>query len=227
MKPGYALRALDILRENCAGEWSLETLAKELGVSPFHLSHMLSRELGMGFSELLQRLRIGKAKEILAGGGSAKEASYLLGFSDQAYFTKVFKKLEGRTRRVSEEIAKSTIDPGFTKPKPVADPGLCTAGLRKVFSIRVEKMKKARILIAVLLVIAALMPTQLFAQAKPPPPPFVELAENHPQITPHKGEIEFAVVKERWAEGSNRGVLRIQLGRRRRLSSRCSIGAST
>ncbi|MEL7555527.1 Regulator of RpoS [bioreactor metagenome] len=107
MKPGYALRALDILRENCAGEWSLETLAKELGVSPFHLSHMLSRELGMGFSELLQRLRIGKAKEILAGGGSAKEASYLLGFSDQAYFTKVFKKLEGRTPgEYLEEIAK-------------------------------------------------------------------------------------------------------------------------
>ncbi len=107
IKPGFAVRALDILREDCAKDWSLESLASELGASPFHLSHMLSRELGMGFSELLQRLRIGRAKEILAGGGSAKEASYLLGFSDQAYFTKVFKKLEGRTPgEYQNEIAK-------------------------------------------------------------------------------------------------------------------------
>jgi two-component system response regulator YesN len=106
-KPGFALRTLAILREDCAKDWSLETLANELGTSPFHLSHMLSRELGMGFSELLQRLRIGRAKEILAGGGSAKEASYLTGFSDQAYFTKVFKKLEGQTPgEYQNEIAK-------------------------------------------------------------------------------------------------------------------------
>ena len=97
VKPGLALRALDTLKEDCAREWNLETLAQRLSVSPFHLSHLLSRELGMGFSELLQRLRIGKAKEILVGGASAKEASHLVGFSDQAYFTKVFKKLEGRT----------------------------------------------------------------------------------------------------------------------------------
>jgi two-component system response regulator YesN len=106
-KPGLALRALDALKEDCARDWSLEVLAKSLGISPFHLSHVLSRELGMGFSELLQRLRIEKAKEVLAGGASAKEASYLLGFSDQAYFTRVFKKLEGRTPcEYQDEIAK-------------------------------------------------------------------------------------------------------------------------
>jgi tripartite ATP-independent transporter DctP family solute receptor len=57
-------------------------------------------------------------------------------------------------------------------------------------------MKKARILIAVLLVIAALMPTQLFAQAKPI---VLRLAETHPQDYPTtKGDYEFArLVKER------------------------------
>ncbi|MDX9784872.1 MAG: response regulator [Spirochaetia bacterium] len=106
-RPGLALRALDALKQDCARDWSLETLAQELNASPFHLSHLLSRELGMGFSELLQRLRIRKAKEILAGGASAKEAGYLVGFSDQAYFTRVFKKLEGRTPgEYQDETAK-------------------------------------------------------------------------------------------------------------------------
>ena len=57
-------------------------------------------------------------------------------------------------------------------------------------------MKKARILVAVLLVIAALMPAQLFAQAKPI---VLRLAETHPQDYPTtKGDYEFArLVKER------------------------------
>ena len=57
-------------------------------------------------------------------------------------------------------------------------------------------MKKARILIAVMLVIAALLPAQLFAQAKPI---VLRLAETHPQDYPTtKGDYEFArLVEER------------------------------
>ncbi|MDD3981500.1 MAG: TRAP transporter substrate-binding protein [Spirochaetales bacterium] len=57
-------------------------------------------------------------------------------------------------------------------------------------------MKKARILIAVMLVIAVLLPAQLFAQAKPI---VLRLAETHPQDYPTtKGDYEFArLVEER------------------------------
>ncbi len=57
-------------------------------------------------------------------------------------------------------------------------------------------MKKTRILIAMMLVIAALLPAQLFAQAKPI---VLRLAETHPQDYPTtKGDYEFArLVKER------------------------------
>ncbi len=81
--------------------------AEMLGVNSFHLSHAISKELGIGFSELLRRVRINKAKELMIGGGSIKEASYLVGFSDQAYFTRVFKKLEGiNPRQFIEQTAK-------------------------------------------------------------------------------------------------------------------------
>jgi tripartite ATP-independent transporter DctP family solute receptor len=57
-------------------------------------------------------------------------------------------------------------------------------------------MKKARILVAALLVVAAVLPAQLFAQAKPI---VLRLAETHPQDYPTtKGDYEFArLVKER------------------------------
>ena len=57
-------------------------------------------------------------------------------------------------------------------------------------------MKKARILIVVMLVIAVLLPAQLFAQQKPI---VLRLAETHPQDYPTtKGDYEFArLVKER------------------------------
>jgi AraC-like DNA-binding protein len=52
-------------------------------------------------------VRINKAKELIAGGANIKEASYMVGFSDQAYFTRVFKKLEKMTpRSFSDKCAK-------------------------------------------------------------------------------------------------------------------------
>jgi two-component system response regulator YesN len=94
-----AARTLEILSARYASDLSLGSVAHSLGVSPFHLSHVLAQELGTGFASLLARVRLNRAKELLRGGTSAKEASYLVGFADQAYFTRVFRRLEGCTPR--------------------------------------------------------------------------------------------------------------------------------
>jgi len=101
------MRALDFIKGGYSRELTLVSAAEELGVNPFHLSHAISRELGIGFSELLRRVRVNRAKELMIGGGSIKEASYLVGFSDQAYFSRVFKKIEGQNpKRFIEQTAK-------------------------------------------------------------------------------------------------------------------------
>ena len=101
------MKALDYIKRGYSEDLTLVSTAEKLGVNSFHLSHAISKELGIGFSELLRRVRINKAKELLIGGGSVKEASYLVGFSDQAYFTRVFKKLEGiNPRQFIEQTAK-------------------------------------------------------------------------------------------------------------------------
>jgi two-component system response regulator YesN len=73
------------------GIWDL---ARELRASPSHLSRVLNKEIGIGFGETLARIRIARAKDLLANGISAREASSLVGFRDQSYFTKVFMKIE-------------------------------------------------------------------------------------------------------------------------------------
>ena len=101
------MKALDYIKSGYSKDLTLVSTAEKLGVNSFHLSHAISKELGIGFSELLRRVRINKAKELMIGGGSVKEASYLVGFSDQAYFTRVFKKLEGMNpRQFIEQTAK-------------------------------------------------------------------------------------------------------------------------
>ncbi len=88
-------RAVKWLQDHFMESIGIEDLARELMMSPSHLSRTLKRELGIGFGEALARIRVACAKDILANGVSAKEASLLVGFRDQSYFTKVFVKMEG------------------------------------------------------------------------------------------------------------------------------------
>ncbi len=88
-------RAVMWLQDHFMESIGIEDLARELKVSPSYLSRTLKRELGIGFGEALSRIRVACAKDLLANGASAKEASSLVGFRDQSYFTKVFVKMEG------------------------------------------------------------------------------------------------------------------------------------
>jgi len=73
----------------------LKDLAMAINISPSHLSRLLMKETGISFGEILSRIRIARAKSLLLNGVSVKVASFLVGFRDQSYFTKVFTKIEG------------------------------------------------------------------------------------------------------------------------------------
>ena len=90
-----AIFAINWLQDHFMESIGIWNLAEKLQVSSSHLSRVLKREVGMGFGEALARVRIARAKNLLANGISAKEASALVGFRDQSYFTKVFMKIEG------------------------------------------------------------------------------------------------------------------------------------
>lgn len=109
-------RALVLMSSQYSSNLSLSSVAESLGASSFHLSHVLSKEFGMGFSTMLARIRINRAKELLSGGASAKETAFLVGFSDQAYFTRVFKRIEGCSPR---EFLQKKASPSIPHSPPV------------------------------------------------------------------------------------------------------------
>lgn len=77
---------------------SVTALSATLGVSPQHLIRMFKRRLGVTPNEFRQHQRVERAKELISlGGMTLKEIGHAVGFENQHYFCRVFKKLEGMT----------------------------------------------------------------------------------------------------------------------------------
>jgi AraC-like DNA-binding protein len=79
------------------GHPSLESVAKDLAVSPRTLQRRL-REEGVVFNDVLDEMRFRAAKGYLAQGDVAgAEVAYLLGFAEQSSFNRAFKRWSGQT----------------------------------------------------------------------------------------------------------------------------------
>lgn len=76
---------------------SLETIAKAVHVSPYHLSHAFSEESEFTLSSHITNVRMEKASELLSEGKlNVSEVAYAVGYTDPAYFSKVFKAHYGQ-----------------------------------------------------------------------------------------------------------------------------------
>ena len=88
--------ALSYIEENYRAKLKLSDVADHAYVSQWHLSKLLNRQTGQSFSDILNNIRIEKAKVLLKEpslriGNIAEE----VGFQDIAHFSRVFKKLTG------------------------------------------------------------------------------------------------------------------------------------
>ena len=88
--------ALAYIEKNYAQKLTLCDVAEKTYVSQWHLSKLLSKHTGQGFSELLNHVRIEHAKELLSDSSlRVGDVAEQVGFSDLAHFSRVFKKQEG------------------------------------------------------------------------------------------------------------------------------------
>ncbi len=89
-------RALRFIRERYTGDISLPEVAGHAGLSPAYFSKVFKEELGESYSEHVNRLRIERAAIFLTGSElSLADTAGKVGFEDQSYFTKVFKRIMG------------------------------------------------------------------------------------------------------------------------------------
>ncbi len=96
--PAVITRICDFIRQHYPEEISLELLSDIASQSAFHLSRNFKHHTGMHIVEFTNRVRIERARQLLAETNLAvKEISRMVGFSDPAYFARVFRSIEQST----------------------------------------------------------------------------------------------------------------------------------
>ena len=102
----------EYMNANYARRLSLEEIAAVVGYSPAYFSRIFKEEMGTTFKEALNNLRIERSKTLLLGStASVAEVCSMVGFNDQSYYCKVFKRITGvspdrfrkRSRRINPE----------------------------------------------------------------------------------------------------------------------------
>lgn len=96
----FVYAAREYIEEHYSEDLTLTGVAEQVGISPGYLSMMLSQTLGIGFVDYLTQVRIDHACMYLEQNSLKNyEIAYRVGFRDEKYFSRVFKKLKGQSPR--------------------------------------------------------------------------------------------------------------------------------
>ena len=77
-------------------ELSVSEISKHMGYSPNYIGSTFKKEFGISINDYINKYRCIMAKELMKDVGMKMyEISYAVGYTDQHYFSKVFKKYEG------------------------------------------------------------------------------------------------------------------------------------
>lgn len=88
--------AILFIKKNYANSISLEDAADAANVSASYLSRIFKEKTGTGFNEYLTKVRLEESEKLLSDTSlSIKEIAAAVGYSDEKYFSKLFKKTLG------------------------------------------------------------------------------------------------------------------------------------
>jgi AraC-like DNA-binding protein len=91
-------RVTRYIREHLAEELSLADAAEAAFLSPNYLSHLIRKETGKTFTDLVTERRMERAQELLATTALPVTAvAHAAGFADVAYFTRRFRQWNGQS----------------------------------------------------------------------------------------------------------------------------------
>lgn len=90
-------KIIQYIQTNYAEPLTLTDVSQKFNFNYYYLSSYFSAHNQEGFNEFLNKIRIEKACEFLKQDISISSVSSMVGYSDQSYFSKVFKKFTGFT----------------------------------------------------------------------------------------------------------------------------------
>jgi AraC-like DNA-binding protein len=90
-------RAITFMQEHLHEEMSRDDAAAVACLSPSHFSRVIKQHFGQSFTDLLNKMRVERARELLVRTEkSLIQVCLECGFNEQSYFTKVFQRYVGR-----------------------------------------------------------------------------------------------------------------------------------
>lgn len=100
-----AKNMMEYIEENYGEDLSLDTLSAHFKLSKTYINRLLKNYSGKSFLEILLKCRMEKAEELIVGGKyKIYEIAEMVGYHDQSYFIRVFKKYYGMTPNVYKRI---------------------------------------------------------------------------------------------------------------------------
>ncbi|MBZ9685992.1 PocR ligand-binding domain-containing protein [Clostridium estertheticum] len=89
-------KSMEYINDNVSDNISLNSVAEYVYLSPSYFSRLFKKEMGINFIDYLNMVRVEESKKYLTNLKSAlSDIAHTVGFTDQSYYTKVFKKIEG------------------------------------------------------------------------------------------------------------------------------------
>lgn len=96
---GYVFRACRYIHTHFSEQgFGVKNVAEVLKIDRSHLYRMFKNEMGISVIEYITNCRLTRAELLLVNSSmSIKDVAYSVGFSDQMYFSRVFKQFSGKT----------------------------------------------------------------------------------------------------------------------------------
>jgi len=89
------IKVLAFIEQNFDTPLTVERIAREVCLSPSRLSHLIKERYNLTLGDYIVRTRIEKSKQMLSNTDMPiSMIAQEVGYPDQSYFTKVFKKVE-------------------------------------------------------------------------------------------------------------------------------------
>ena len=89
--------AADFIRRTFHRRPGLVEIAEAAGISPFHLHRLFKRRFKETPFQMVSRLQVERAKELLVEGLPGAEVAERVGFANQSHFVTRFKRATGTT----------------------------------------------------------------------------------------------------------------------------------
>lgn len=109
-------KAIEYIKRNYMNKVTLEEVASQVYLSPAYFSKIFKEEMNQTFNSYLNKVKINMSKKLLLDDSfTLVEISNCVGYEDQSYFSKVFKKIvgvsPGKYRKTRGNVLKLDLEP--------------------------------------------------------------------------------------------------------------------